>query len=479
MNTPAGLFDPSSMPSAQDAPLPFRPTPTVPDTTRKQSLWDRIQNILMPQTGLAEMLSPEQMADARRQGLLASGLSMFANARGVGGGNAPSFGQALAGGVAAGQNATQGYATQLVGGAMQGAQAQELQRMLHGRETMRAMFQPKPNETAEETRSRLAQMYAYALMNGDDPTLTAMGPAMRGVMTPEKDPTAATNAQAANAAAAALKKQQGDYNTLKAEAPAHPLAKVPFDPNTDYTAALSYTRDMAKANAGPKDNWSVAPVVGKDGTPYMVNKATGATKPLTGTVSSKGAAGAGNLPAAVAQKVGLFGDMLKSGADLLPRMKALDVALSQSAANNIASGAMEHLHIPGMAGIGQMIMNRSPEYAAYQAALTPFLIATAHALSGARISNEQIDQLRKSIEIQPGDSAALRQQKMVTLMNWMNSQGGALPGSAVTAQEDQMDPKALDLLHQYGYRGAPRAAAAAPVGAGSITVNGRTYKLPH
>lgn len=446
MTIPAGMIQPA-------APAP------------KQSLWDRIQSMVMPQTGLAEMLSPEQMAEAHRHGLLSGGLAMMAASRGIGGGNAPSLGQALAGGVDAAQAGSQGYANQLVQGMMQASQAHEYNRVLNARETMRAMFAPKAGETAEQTRDRIAQMYAYALMQ-DSETAKEMAPAMRGVMTLQKDPTAATNAQAAAQAAAALKKQKGDYNTLKAVYPTHPLVtkNTPFDPDTDYTAALAQAREMEKVGAqNGKDHWTAAGVDPKTGLPVMINTATGETR--VGGGVKPGAKGAvANLPAPMALRVGQFGEMLKKGADLLPATDALNVALGSSAARDLAQGA--HMSaLPGMSALGHMMMNSVPEYSKYQAALTPFVMAAAHATGGARITQEQINQIRAGIEIQPKDPPAVRQQKVKNLVDLMNSVGGALPSSAVATQEDQMDPEQFKLVQGYGYKAAARAEAAAAAGA--------------
>lgn len=49
---------------------------------------------------------------------------------------------------------------------------------------------------------------------------------------------------------------RADYNTLKAIKPNHPLVQAPFDPNTaaNYSKALDFERDIAKANAAQPKN---------------------------------------------------------------------------------------------------------------------------------------------------------------------------------------------------------------------------------
>jgi hypothetical protein len=60
----------------------------------------------------------------------------------------------------------------------------------------------------------------------------------------------AVDAQKAKEAAdAATLKNQRLYGGLKAEFPHHPLAKAPFDPNTDYASAIADQRDLRKIGA--------------------------------------------------------------------------------------------------------------------------------------------------------------------------------------------------------------------------------------
>lgn len=164
---------------------------------------------------------------------------------------------------------------------------------------------------------------------------------------------------------------------------------------------------------------------------------------------------AASIAAPMAAKVGQAGEMIKKAADLLPKMEALSVSLGQSAAQDQATHGLGALgvHIPGTQGVGAAIVSRSPEYAQYQAALTPFVLAAAHSIGGARINDTQIAQIRNSVEIKPGESKASRDQKIKNLVDLVNSIAGSLPPDAISQQEGQMEPGLINVLRGYGYRG--------------------------
>jgi hypothetical protein len=204
------------------------------------------------------------------------------------------------------------------------------------------------------------------------------------------------------------------------------------------------------------------PSVGPDGkTVYSVGASKGAPN-IRQTDVQKPMAGGGAIGAPMAAKVGQAGEMLKKMGDLLPMMEQLDVTAGQSGAQDIAAhgiGVAGHA-LPGTKGIGSLLVNQSPTYAAYQAALSPFILAAAHALSGARINQDQVEQIRSSVEVKPGDwnNKEVRAQKKKNLLDLVNSINGSLPPDAIGAQEDQMDGAVLGMLRSNGYRGAQRAA---------------------
>lgn len=214
------------------------------------------------------------------------------------------------------------------------------------------------------------------------------------------------------------------------------------------------------------------PGVGEDGkTPTtFVGKSKGAAQlQSTGVARPKAGAAGGVLSGPIAAKVGQFGEMLKKTHDLLDATEGIDVGLGNSAAQDVAAHGVRVLghSLPGTQGLGSMAVNRTPQYAKYQAALTPLVLATAHALSGARINPEQVEQIRASIEIKPGESKESRAQKLKNLMDLTNSIGGSLPPDAVATQEGQMEPQQIAKLRSHGYRGGQQHAqqGAAPSGA--------------
>ncbi len=182
----------------------------------------------------------------------------------------------------------------------------------------------------------------------------------------------------------------------------------------------------------------------------------------------KSAPGGGAMAAPIAAKVAQFGEMLKKAQDITGITDGLDVTVGQSATRDLAEHGV-HIPligtVPGSKGLGSELMSRTPQYSQYQAALAPFILAAAHALSGARINQDQVEQIRKSIELAPGDftNKDVRAQKEKNMIDLMNSIGGSLPKDAIGAQEGQMDESALSGLAARGYKriGAPPAPTGA------------------
>lgn len=235
----------------------------------------------------------------------------------------------------------------------------------------------------------------------------------------------------------------------------------PVDKVGDAVAVANATKGIPTyGDLHPKPDQALVQTQGEDGQVVYTprGEAAGMHAP------SKAGQGV-NLPAPLAAKVGQFGEMLKKASDLGTLTDNLDVTVGKSATRDLA----EHgIHIPfigtlpGSKGVGSMLQSHSPEYSQYQAALSPFILAAAHALSGARINQDQVEQIRKSIELAPGDFAnkAVRAQKEKNMIDLINSIGGSLPAEAIGAQEDQMDADAMTRMKGLGYRAANRKGAA-------------------
>lgn len=244
-----------------------------------------------------------------------------------------------------------------------------------------------------------------------------------------------------------------------------PLATASGYMNRDGTPILDKSgkplMPMATAPKEHPDHYTFITTTGPDGKQVVsrANTLTGAIEPTDVAAKAGGAGANGALAAPMAAKVGQAGEMLKKASDLLPAMDALDVHLGGSAAQDIATHGLGvgSLRIPGTQGLGSAMLNNAPDYATYQASLSPFVLAAAHALSGARINDEQVKQIRASIELKPGDTPQVRAQKKKNVIDLMNSINGSLPPDAVAAQEAQMDAPALTTLRNGGYKGAAKA----------------------
>lgn len=238
------------------------------------------------------------------------------------------------------------------------------------------------------------------------------------------------------------------------------------DPVTGEVKFFDPTHPPAGLRVNPKPEKDPAPQlvtsVGPDGKPVYgaFDKGSRTIRRVDASDLSPKGAGAGGLSGPIAAKVGQFGEMLKKTHDLLNAQEALEVGLGNSAAQDVAAHGVGigHMRVPGTQGVGSLLVNRTPEYATYQAALEPLILAAAHAMSGARINNEQAQMIRQSIEIKPGESKQSRAQKLKNLMDMTNSIGGALPPDAVATQEAQMDPAQIAKLQAHGYRAGRHGA---------------------
>lgn len=438
-----GFFDEEDpMPLVNKTPTPVSQINPAP--AQSTSKWDKVKSAisgaastaasnLMPDTpGLQGLLSSEDFAASRKQGLVDLGLSLL-------GDNDPNFGSALSRGLGA---ARSGYADRnantLHNKALGDAEAKQ-KAMLASRAEIAKTYQAQPGETFEQGQQRFLKMFQAYSAAGDTEMLQKLEPYARQI----------------------------SINSNKApKMMAVPEGGTVIDPSTGReifhapkTPSASAASDHFSAVPG------IDPATGKP-TVFTFNTKTGEMK-SSGVAKPGAAGGVGALSGPIAAKVGQYGEMVKKASDLLPQMDALEVALGPSAAQDVAEHGVKIFgtHIPGTQGVGSMVLNRSPAYAKYQAGLSPFILAAAHALSGARINADQTEQIRHSIEFKPGDSPAVRAQKRKNMIDLVNSIGGALPPDAVAEQEGQMDPSALASLRGYGYKSRSGGTPAASTGA--------------
>lgn len=258
---------------------------------------------------------------------------------------------------------------------------------------------------------------------------------------------------------------QQDFGTFQAAYPQNQFAKQ-YNPNMKYKPLMDRLDKMSESAAARADRESAVRIAHEDRVAALgdrqqarAEKGTGATK---------------LLPAPLAARVGQFGEMLKKSSDIMPMVDDMDVTLGKSAARDLAEGGV-HVPffgtVPGTKGVGERLMANSPAYAQYQAALQPFILAAAHAMSGARINADQTEKIRKSIELAPGDfhNKNVRDQKQKNLIDLINSIGGSLPPGGVDDQEAQMDEAQLTALAARGYKRRGGGSATANTGGDKIS----------
>lgn len=271
----------------------------------------------------------------------------------------------------------------------------------------------------------------------------------------------ATAGEAGKAADAAKKEQDTNteaFGTFQALYPTNQFAKA-YNPKMNYKALMDRLDKLADRDLASADRKAAVAIAHADREAALgdrkqarAEKGTGATK---------------QLPAPLAARVGQFGEMLKKSADLMPMVDDMDVTLGKSASRDLAEGGV-HVPffgtVPGTKGLGERLMSKNPAYAQYQAALQPFILAAAHAMSGARINPDQTEKIRKSIELAPGDfhNPNVRKQKQKNMIDLINSIAGSLPAGGVEDQEVQMDDAEMEKVVGRGYkrRGAATAKTA-------------------
>jgi hypothetical protein len=176
---------------AQPAVAAQAPPPEQPDA---RSLIQKIQmgipagirsarDAVMPEpTGLAGLLSPDDVGSARGRGVLDFGLSMLANATGQNGGNAPSLGQALQAGVGAARSGYKDTMDTTIGNRMTGLQLGTQAHILQARQAIGKFLEGHMNGDMPTQMGALRQAYMMAAAVGDHETMKTLSPLL------EKDP---------------------------------------------------------------------------------------------------------------------------------------------------------------------------------------------------------------------------------------------------------------------------------------------------
>lgn len=186
------LFDDEDMPLVNKTPPPvaeINAGMAAPNVSR----WDKIKagvkdagtaamNNLMPeQKGLEGLLSPEDYAGARKQGLLDLGLSLLGDSGYRDANDQISFGQALGRGA---KSARAGYEDKL-GSTLQSQQygqaAKQQKSLLDSRAAIAKQFVAPPNETFEQAQQRLVKMFTAYSQSGDTEMMGKLSEVVKGI----------------------------------------------------------------------------------------------------------------------------------------------------------------------------------------------------------------------------------------------------------------------------------------------------------
>lgn len=130
---------------------------------------------LMPEPkGLEGLLSPDDIATARRQGMLNLGMSLL-------GDQSPHFGEALAHGLQTAQGAYGNQVNQIAQRQMYGQDARQKMNILEARQKIAQQFPPQPGETSAQTVDRLKGMFAAYLQAGDLESAGKLGEVLKSI----------------------------------------------------------------------------------------------------------------------------------------------------------------------------------------------------------------------------------------------------------------------------------------------------------
>lgn len=136
---------------------------------------NRVEDTLMPTPkGLEGLLSPEDIAAARKQGMLNLGISLL-------GDQSPHFGQALARGVQSAQGAYGNQVNQTIQTQVTGQDARQKMNIIKARQQIAQQFPPAPGETPAQTIDRMKGMFTAYLNAGDLESAGKLGEVLKSI----------------------------------------------------------------------------------------------------------------------------------------------------------------------------------------------------------------------------------------------------------------------------------------------------------
>jgi len=197
-------------------------------------------------------------------------------------------------------------------------------------------------------------------------------------------------------------------------------------------------------------------------TPHGTHAPSVATTPIPGTTKSKDANQAGSAP--MAARVGQMGLALRAAGKLIPMHEQLGtsgIPLGAQTAAETAGGGNVASHLPGAKEFSNIVLAGSGDYAVYKAGLPNLILGATHAISGARINQQQADLLASGLELRQGDeqNPAIGSKKLDDMVDFLNSMRASLPADAVAKEEAGIDAQTMAVLKQHGYGNAPNGTA--------------------
>lgn len=180
-------YDPNGPPQnvLQGAPQSIQPTPFAPNAPQlptdpsvdaynnggaKPGFLDRILNRIMPTSNAYRgLLSPDEVQESRRRGLLNFGTSMLAQSSGQNGGLPPGVGAALGNAVQSGVTGFDNSQKSILGEQQTAAQIAQQKHILAVRQQAQGMFAAPQGvqETQQQQLDRQSALGAYLASNGD------------------------------------------------------------------------------------------------------------------------------------------------------------------------------------------------------------------------------------------------------------------------------------------------------------------------
>lgn len=190
---------------------------------------NRVEENLMPEPkGLEGLLSPEDIASARRQGMLNLGMSLL-------GDQSPHFGAALAHGLESAQGAYGNNVNRTMQTQMYGQDARQKMTILKARQQIAQQFPPRPGETPTQTIERMQSMFAAYLNAGDLESAGKLGEVLKSIG--KNNTPALQHVDAGN-------KVLGVDPRTGAVVKEYPKGPVPKDPNATPAAADHYKAEQ-------------------------------------------------------------------------------------------------------------------------------------------------------------------------------------------------------------------------------------------